>query len=108
MQLTEEVRDDFLLSVKKGIVDFALQDPNKCELGIHVYESPERTEMREICKSFSLNYPVIKSKLHKNLHTINPCIAQVLDLWQRQFRYVISFKFSFLLTNFQHFTANTC
>lgn len=84
-ELVDEMKEDFLMSVKKGIVDFVLQDPGLSNLGIVEYDSEARREMKQICRIFSPNYESVKCKMLQNLHTINPCIAQVLDLWCRQF-----------------------
>lgn len=84
-ELITEVKEDFLMSVKKGIVDFVLQDPGLNDLGITQYDSPERREMKQICKEFTTRFLPTKLKILNNLHLINPCMAHVLDLWHKQY-----------------------
>lgn len=84
-ELIDELKEEFLLCIKKAIVDFVLRDPALAELGITEFDSEERREMKKVCKGFTPNYDRIKLKLQNNLHLINPCIAQVLDLWQKNF-----------------------
>lgn len=83
--MVDELKEDYLLCIKKSIVDFVLQDPALNELGITVYDSDHRREMKRICKGFTPLYEPTKVKLSNNLFIVNACITQVLDLWHRQF-----------------------
>ncbi|KAJ9589753.1 hypothetical protein L9F63_017055 [Diploptera punctata] len=86
-QLIEEVEEEFVLSIKKAIVDFALQDPNECDNRILEFDSQERQELRKRPKSWKNSFQQAYEKIHKNLHVLNTCLAQVLDLWFKTFRY---------------------
>ncbi|XP_063529439.1 dynein axonemal heavy chain 7-like [Cydia strobilella] len=81
--ITAEMREDFIMSMKKAIVDFVLKDPNEKEdTGT---EGAFKNE--EVFKDGSLRsrYGVSKATLLKDLYSVNPCIAQVLQIWWKQF-----------------------
>ena len=86
-KLIEEVKEGFILSVKKAIVDFVLQDPSECDNRIRQYDSAERQELLEMSKTWKNSFQHALVKIQKSLHVVNPCLAQVLDLWYKSFRY---------------------
>lgn len=85
-QAIEDMRDDFMLAVKKAIVDFVLRDPSFVESLEAEYDTPERRDLVEISKNWGASYRKSKARLEKTLHVVNPCLAQLLDLWFSRFR----------------------
>ncbi|KAM4698368.1 dynein axonemal heavy chain 7 [Rhinophrynus dorsalis] len=83
--LSDEMRDDYLLSVKKAIVDFVLKDTSESNENMKAHLQPHRLKLEIVPKpwkkSFLANYNLIK----ENLHLINPTMAAVLDLWHLSF-----------------------
>lgn len=86
-QLIEKVKEDYVLSMKKAAIDFALQDPSVSDDPIQQYVSVYREELKEISKTWRPTFEKNLLKIKKNLHTVNPCVAQILDLWYKSFRY---------------------
>ena len=89
-KLVDEVKEEFTLSVKKAIVDFVLQDPSENDNRIREFDSEHRMELRTRSKTWQKSFEQAHSKIHKNLHVVNPCLAQVLDLWYKTFWYEIT------------------
>lgn len=88
-QLTEELKEEFLLSVKKAAVDFVLQEPSESNNQIKQYDSIYRQELKQMSKTWRPTFERNLAKIQKNLHTVNPCLAKVLDLWYKSFRYAL-------------------
>ncbi|XP_069698472.1 dynein axonemal heavy chain 7 [Periplaneta americana] len=84
-QLIEEVKEEFMLNVKKAIVDFVLQDPSESDNRIKQFDSVHRRELNETSKTWRCSFVKAAAKIKMNLHTVNPCLAQVLDLWHKSF-----------------------
>lgn len=81
-----EIREDFMLAMKKAIVDFVLRDPTFQETVNSEVSTPLRQELVEMSSNWRTNIQQAKLKLEKNLHVINPCLAALLDLWYTNFR----------------------
>ncbi|XP_049887204.1 dynein axonemal heavy chain 7-like [Pectinophora gossypiella] len=78
---TDEMREDFMMSMKRAIVDFVMKDPNT-EEEQEEEETPIKTELNLMKDDAWRNRYVLARKfISKNLFTVNPCIAQVLHIW---------------------------
>ncbi|XP_050670474.1 dynein axonemal heavy chain 7-like [Leptidea sinapis] len=81
---TDEMREDFMMSMKKAIVDFVLKDPNT-EESLEEEDTPLKQELAKKDDAWRNRYQCARKFLDKNLHSVNPCIAQVLQIWWKQF-----------------------
>jgi dynein heavy chain len=82
----EDMKADFMMAVKKAIVDFVLQDPAFVRI-VAEKESPFKKELKDLVLTVKPAFNAAKLKLEKNLHVINPCLAAILDIWYNRFRY---------------------
>ncbi|KAJ6652606.1 hypothetical protein lerEdw1_011258 [Lerista edwardsae] len=84
--LSDEMREDYLLSVKKAIVDFVLKDPREKEEDKKQVLLPHRLEMDVVPKPWNKSYLAARNYISENLHAMNPTMLAVLDLWQTSFK----------------------
>lgn len=85
-QGVDDMREDFMMAIKKAIVDFVLRDPSFVESLVADFDSPARREVQEQGPTWRPSIDKAKAKLEKCLYVVNPCLAQLLDLWYSQFR----------------------
>ncbi|KAM9123015.1 dynein axonemal heavy chain 7 [Pangshura tecta] len=85
--LSDEMREDYLLSVKKAIVDFVLRDPReKDEDKKQAFLPPHRAEMEVVPKPWNKSFLSACSYIKENLYAMNPTMLGVLDLWETSFK----------------------
>ncbi|XP_068083476.1 dynein axonemal heavy chain 7-like [Anabrus simplex] len=83
--LEDELKEDFMITVKKAIIDFVLQDPSCVSHGIIEPDSKDRREMKEVTKSTKESFISTRKKIEKILQIVNPCLPKLLDLWYTSF-----------------------
>ncbi|XP_012251165.2 dynein axonemal heavy chain 7-like isoform X2 [Athalia rosae] len=84
-QLKKDALDAYMLSVKKSIIDFVLQDPHKLERMEEETVTNENYEIKHFPPHHSIRYKAIRGKLERIVNLYNPCIRKTLDLWHKEF-----------------------
>lgn len=82
----ETIKHDFVLGVKKAIVDFVLKDVSQIESQVAEFQTKERNELNELSRIAMVRYNANHEKIERTLFTIHPCTAALLDLWYREYR----------------------
>ncbi|XP_054237169.1 dynein axonemal heavy chain 7 [Indicator indicator] len=86
-QLIEEVREDYLTTLRKAIVDHVFRDTReKDEDKEDDFIPPHRAEMQLVPKPWNKSFLSARCYIKRNLHAINPSMLAVLNLWETSFK----------------------
>ncbi|XP_076308480.1 dynein axonemal heavy chain 7-like [Tachypleus tridentatus] len=83
-RIIQEIQEDYLLNVKKAIVDFVLRDPQETketeeEIPAH------REELKLVPKLWQKRFTIVRRTIKQHLHLLNPCVCGLLNLWSRDY-----------------------
>lgn len=86
--LLSEAQQEFIVGVKIAVVEYVLHDavPSKLDTTTNGLNSIQRTEQAVAARARKQKTQKTQIYIRRNLHTINKCIAQILDLWHKSFR----------------------
>lgn len=84
--LIEEIKEDYMIAIKKAIVDFVLRDPTLNVESVVEEELPHRSELAKIYGTMIQTLLANRNKLCKSLHIVNPCLAGLHDMWNQHFQ----------------------
>lgn len=78
------MKEDYTMAVKKAIVEFVLKDPSIPTPLYDYIMTPERIEISQMSGSLRDNFHETQKTLQRNLHSVNPCLAETVNLWSRR------------------------
>lgn len=88
--LVEEMKEDYMMAIKKAIVDFVLRDPSLNTETAAEVELPHRKELAKIYGTMIPAFLATRNKLCRSLHIVNPCLAALHDMWNQHYQLVLN------------------
>ncbi|KAI5736725.1 hypothetical protein M8J76_006447 [Diaphorina citri] len=87
--LLNEVKDEYMSSIKKAVVDFAIHDPREPQLSIMEKDQvPSLNPMLEMGSEFKDTFDQNKKKLDNSLFTIHPVLSEMSNIWFKNFNHL--------------------
>jgi dynein heavy chain, axonemal len=83
--ITEEMKEDYIMAVKKAVIDFVLGDALTKNIN-KVEEAKYKQELKDMSMKWRHRYEENRVKIKRNLFAINPCLSQILELWYTTFK----------------------
>lgn len=83
--ITEEMKEDYIMAVKKAVIDFVLGDALSKNIN-KVEEAKYKQELKEMSLQWRHRFGENRCKIRRNLFAINPCLSQILELWHTTFK----------------------
>ncbi|XP_037136748.1 dynein heavy chain 7, axonemal [Syngnathus acus] len=84
--LLDEVREDYLLSIKTAILKYTFSDPAEAEEDPDKELPLHRLELVWVPKAWKDSYVLARNRMNNWLHSFNPTMQQVLNLWNTAYR----------------------
>ncbi|XP_060786498.1 dynein axonemal heavy chain 7-like [Neoarius graeffei] len=83
--LSDEIREEYLMSIQKAIVDFAISDPTSEEQKEKSL-LPHREEIAVLPKPWNASFLQAHRRMSHHLHAFNPTMLAVLNLWHKSYK----------------------
>ncbi|XP_063744092.1 dynein axonemal heavy chain 7 [Eleginops maclovinus] len=79
--LVDEIREEYLLSIKEGIVKYIFGDSGDSDEDQVKDLPPHRLELEVLQKPWNKTFVLARKKMRNKLHSINPTMQNVLYIW---------------------------
>ncbi|KAM9851167.1 dynein axonemal heavy chain 7 [Aulostomus maculatus] len=84
--LQEEIKEDYLHSVKTAILKYAFSDSVEKDVDKVKALPPHRLELESVPKPWNDSFISARKRMRDKLHSFNPTMLQVLSLWHSSYK----------------------
>nr|XP_057937248.1 dynein axonemal heavy chain 7 isoform X2 [Doryrhamphus excisus] len=84
--LLDEVKEDYLLSIKTAILKYTFSDPIEIDEDAEKDLPLHRLELVRVPKAWKDSYVYARKRMNNWLHSFNPTMQQVLNLWHVSYK----------------------